>query len=142
MVTTRTELDRPAGSGTVSSSVVGGLVSAVLALLHLYVVGVAGLAGVLLLFVVWPLVGGIVAAVGVGGLVRERPLAGALAGTYGAIVVSLVVLLTGAVGLWSSFITSYFGVSLWPVFFAFTLLSLVTWTVFGYVAGYATNRSS
>lgn len=139
MVTTHTQRDRSAESG-VNSSVVGGLVSAVLGLLHLYVLGVGDLVGVALLFVVWPLVGGIVAAVGVGGLVRERPLAGALAGTYGALVVSAVVLLTGAVGLWSSFITSSFGVSLWPVFFTVALVTLVAWTVFGYVGGYATNR--
>ena len=141
MVTTHTQQDRPAVTGA-NSSIVGGLVSAVLGLLHLYVLGVGGWAGVALLFVAWPIVGGIVAAVGVGGLVRERPLAGALAGTYGAVVVSVVVLLTGAVGAWSSFITSAFGVSLWPVFFTVALVTLITWTVFGYVGGYATNRPS
>ena len=141
MVTTHTALDRPVGSG-VSSSLVGGVASAVLGLLHLYVLGVGGLAGTVLLFVVWPIVGGIVAAVGVGGLTRERPLAAALAGAYGALAVSAVVLVTGALGLWSSYITSTFGVSLWPVFFALALVTLVTWTVFGYVAGYATVRPS
>jgi len=129
----------PAGT---SSSVVGGLVSLVLALIQLYFVSVGGLAGTLLLFVVWPLVGGIIAAAGIGGLVREQPLAGALAGTYGALVTSLVVLLTGAAGLWSSYITTTFGVSLWPVFFATTLLTVISWTVFGYVAGYLVGRSS
>jgi len=141
MVTTHTQQDRPTVTGA-NSSIVGGLVSAVLGLLHLYVLGVGGWAGVALLFVVWPIVGGIVAAVGVGGLIRERPLAGALAGTYGAVVVSVVVLLTGVVGAWSSFITSTFGVSLWPVFFTVALVTLITWTVFGYVGGYATNRPS
>ena len=139
MVTTHTEYGQPVVKGT-SSSLVGGLVTAVLGLLHLFVLGVGGWAGVALLFVVWPLVGGIVAAVGVGGLARERPLAGALAGTYGAVFVSAVVLLSGAVGAWSSFITGAFGVGLWPVFFALTLVTLVTWTVFGYVGGYATDR--
>lgn len=141
MVTTHTEHDRPAGAGA-NSSVVGGLASAALGLLHLYVLGVGGWAGIGLLFVVWPIVGGIVAAVGVGGLTRERPLAGALAGAYGAFVLSIVVLLTGAVGLWSSFITSTFGVSLWPVFFTVALVTLIAWTVFGYVGGYATIRPS
>ena len=139
MVTTHTQVDRPTGLG-MSSSVVGGVVSGALGLLHLYVFGVGGWAGIALMFVVWPLVGGILAAVGVGGLVRERPLAGALAGTYGAVIVSVVVLLAGAAGLWSSFITSSVGVSLWPVFFATALVTIITWTVFGYVAGYATDR--
>lgn len=141
MVTTHTERDRPVGS-EVGSSVVGGLASAVLGLLHLFVLGVGGWAGIALLFVVWPIVGGIVAAVGVGGLTRERPLAAALAGAYGALVVAAVVLVTGLLGLWSPYITSAFGVSLWPVFFALTLVTLITWTVFGYVAGYATVRPS
>lgn len=141
MVTTRTEHDRSTAQGAVSSSLVGGLVAAVLALLDLYAVGIGGWAGIALMFVVWPIVGGILAAVGVGGLVHERPLAGALAGAYGALIVALVVLVTGAAGLWSSFITTSFGVSLWPVFFAFTLVTIISWTVFGYVAGYATIRS-
>lgn len=139
MVTTHTEGTAATGGGA-SSSVVGGVVSAVLGLLHLYVLGVGGWAGVALLFVVWPIVGGIVAAVGVGGLVRERPLASALAGAYGAIIVSVVVLLAGAAGVWSTFIVSNVGVSLWPVFFATALVTLLSWTVFGYVAGYATAR--
>ena len=141
MVTTHTERKRTVEAG-VGSSVVGGLASAVLGLLHLYVLGVGGWAGIALLFVVWQIVGGIVAAVGVGGLTRERPLAAARAGAYGALVVSAVVLVTGALGMWSSFITSAFGVSLWPVFFAVTLVTLITWTAFGYVAGYATVRPS
>lgn len=139
MVTTHTEGTAATGWET-SSSVVGGLVSAVLGLLHLFVLGVGGWAGVVLLFVLWPVVGGIVAAIGVGGLVRERPLAGALAGAYGALIVSVVVLLAGAAGVWSTFIVSNVGVSLWPVFFATALVTLLTWTVFGYVAGYATAR--
>jgi len=139
MVTTHTE-DTAATGGGASSSVVGGVLSAVLGLLHLYVLGVGGWAGVALLFVVWPIVGGIVAAVGVGGLVRERPLAGALAGAYGAVIVSVIVLLAGAAGVWSTFIVSNVGVSLWPVFFATALVTLLSWTVFGYVAGYATAR--
>lgn len=141
MVTTHTDVDRPLG-GQVGSSVVGGLVAAVLGLLHLFVLGVGGWAGIGLLYVVWPIVGGIVAAVGLGGLTRERPLAGALAGTYGALIVSVLVLLTGAAGLWSPFVTSTFGVSLWPVFFTVSLVTLVTWTVFGYVGGWATDRPS
>lgn len=141
MVTTHTGHDRSVGP-EVGSSVVGGLVSALLGLLHLFLLGVGGWAGIGLLFVVWPIVGGIVAAVGVGGLTRERPLAAALAGTYGAVILSAVVLVTGALGLWSSFITSAFGVSLWPVFFALALATLITWTVFGYVAGYAAVRPS
>jgi len=139
---THTQHGRAMGPAGTSSSVVGGLVSLVLALIQLYFVSVGGLAGTLLLFVVWPLVGGIIAAAGIGGLVREQPLAGALAGTYGALVTSLVVLLTGAAGLWSSYITTTFGVSLWPVFFATTLLTVISWTVFGYVAGYLVGRSS
>lgn len=141
MVTTYTERDRPVGS-EVGSSLVGGLTSAILGLLHLYLLGVGGWAGIALLFVVWPIVGGIVAAVGVGGLTRERPLAAALAGAYGALVVAAVVLVTGLLGLWSPYITNTFGVSLWPVFFALTLVTLIAWTVFGYVAGYATVRPS
>lgn len=139
MVTTHTERGRATGVGA-SSSVVGGIVSAVLGLIHLYVLGVGGWAGVALLFVVWPIVGGIVAAVGVGGLVHERPLAGALAGTYGAVIVSVIVLLAGAAGVSSTFIVSNVGVALWPVFFATALVTLLTWTVFGFVAGYATAR--
>lgn len=126
--------------GGVRGDVVGGAVVAVLGLLHLFLLQVGGILGWLLLFVVWPLVGGAVAA-----FVEDRrtgsvdPTVGPLAGVFGSIVVSLLVLLTGLVGLWSGFIVTNIGVSLWPVFFAVLVSFTVLWTVFGYVGGYATR---
>lgn len=140
MVATHIGHDRSVGPA-IGSSVFGGLVSSFLGLIHLFLLGVGGWIGIGLLFVLWPLLGGIVAAVGmIGGLTRERPLAAALSGTYGALVLSAILLVSGALGMWSTFITSTFGVSLWSVFFTFTLATVITWTVFGYVAGYATAR--
>ncbi|MFP4591353.1 MAG: hypothetical protein ACLFM8_07830 [Halobacteriales archaeon] len=139
MVATSTGHER-SGEVAVGSSVLGGLVSSILGLLHLFLLGVGGWLGIGLLFVVWPVLGGVVAAVGIGGLTRERPLAAALSGTYGAAIVSVVVLVSGGLGFWSAFITRTFGVSLWSVFFTFALASIITWTVSGYVAGYAADR--
>lgn len=127
------------GTGKWSPDVAGGAVVALLGLLHVFVLQVGGLGGFLALLVGWPLVGGVVAA-------RLAPaearLRGALAGVFGALVVTLVVLLTGLVGLWSTFITANIGVSLWPVTFAVLLMLTVPWTVFGYTGGYLAERTA
>lgn len=142
MGASRTERIDPSGIEQVSGSVAGGVVLAVLGLLHVFVLQVSGLVGGLLLFVVWPLVGGAVAA-------RlseartppdESSLPGVLAGAYGAGVVSVVVLLAGVAGLWTPFIHGTFGVTLWAVVFTVFVVTAITWTVFGYAGGYLARR--
>lgn len=131
-----------ASRGGIRGDLVGGTVVAILGLLHLYLLQVGGVLGGLLLFVVWPLLGGAAAT-----FVEDRrsgsvdPTVGPLAGVFGSLVVSLLVLLTGLVGSWSGFIVTNIGVSLWPVFFAVLVSFTILWTVFGYVGGYATRAA-
>jgi hypothetical protein len=116
------------GTG-LSPDVGGGIVAAVLGLLHLFVLNVGGAVGILVLFVGWPLIGGTVAArlspVG------DERVAGVVAGVLGAIFATIVVFLAGIAGLWSSLITTTFGVALWPVTLGLLLMLLLTWSVFG-----------
>lgn len=127
------------GADTWPPDVAGGAVVAVLGLLHVFVLQVGGFGGFLALLVGWPLVGGMVAS----RLAKtDARLRAALAGTFGALVVTLVVLLTGLAGLWSTFLTANVGVSLWPVTFAVLLMLTVTWTVFGYAGGYLAERTA
>lgn len=131
--------------GGPNSDVIGGVVTAVLGLLHLFVLQIGGTVGVLLLFVAWPLVGGAVGAA----LDRDRhpnrdrelPLIGALSGVFGAVMMTLVTLVVGFVGLWSGFIYATFGSGLASVTITLTMVSVITWTVFGYVGGYTARQA-
>jgi len=120
----------------VSADVAGGIVVAALGVLHLYVLQVGGLVGFLVLLAGWPLVGGTVAA---RLSASDERVSALLAGAFGALVTALVVLLTGIAGMWPGFVTANFGVTLWPVTFTVFLLLAITWTVFGYVAGYVSE---
>ncbi|MFB6131155.1 MAG: hypothetical protein ABEJ28_10085 [Salinigranum sp.] len=130
---------RTSGS-RIGPAAIGGAVLAVLALLHLFVVQLGGAIGVSLLLVGWPLVGGGVAAALPSREARPPRMSGLLAGAYAGFVVGLVVLLSGWAGLWSPFVATTFGVEFWPVVFAAWLVFLVSWAVFGFVAGYAVER--
>lgn len=119
----------------VTADVVGGAVIAVLGLAHLFGLQLAGTVGFAALLAGWPLVGGSVAS-RLSARAADAPVAGAVAGAFGAFTVALVVLLTGFAGAWSSFITTNVGVTLWPVTFATLATLAISWTVFGYVGGY------
>jgi Zn-dependent protease len=123
-----------------SASAVGGAIIAILGLLHLFVAQVGGALGVLLLVVVWPLVGGAVAAY-LTEETRQPRISGLLSGAYAGFVVGLVVLLAGLANLWTPFITNSFGVAFWGVVFSAWLTFLVSWTVFGFTGGYAVERA-
>lgn len=123
-----------------SASAVGGAVIAVLGLLHLFVAQVGGVLGVLLLIVVWPLVGGAVAAY-LSEPARQPRISGLLAGAYAGFVVGLLVFLAGLANLWTPFITAAFGIAFWGVVFSAWLTFLVSWTVFGFTGGYAVERA-
>lgn len=121
----------------VRSDTIGGGVVAVLALLHLFLLQVGGFLGVLLLFAIWPLIGGAVASYLETASDGDSPITvGPVAGAFGAITVSVLVWLAGLGGMWSGFITTTFGVSLWPVSFAILVSFTVLWTVFGFVGSY------
>lgn len=125
--------------GDWSPDVTGGAVVALLGLFHVFVLQVGGIGGFLALLVGWPLVGGLLAA----RLSPTEPrVRSALAGTFGALVVTLVVFLTGLVGFWPTFVTANLGVSLWPTTFAVLLMLTVTWTVFGYAGGYLAEHTA
>lgn len=118
---------------------VGGAVMAILGLLHLFALQVGGFVGAVLLFLAWPVIGGAVATYVEDSRGGTPDLTvGAVSGVFGALVVSVVVFLTGLAGLWSNFIVANIGVSLWPVFFAVLVAFTILWTVFGFVGGYAT----
>jgi|GEM_PF-5839446 len=120
-----------AGTGMPSADIVGGAVIAVLGIVHLFAVQLGGFIGYAALLVGWPLIGGTVAArLAVPG--NER-VVGVLAGAFGALATGIVILFTGYLGMWSGFITSGFGVTLWPVTFGMLLMFLVAWSVFGLV---------
>lgn len=129
----------------VNGDVVGGGVLAVLALLHLFVLGIGGAVGALLLLVVWPLIGGAVGTYFNNEYrpERERDLAvvGAVAGVFGTATIAIVLLLSGIAGLWPPFVFDFFGTQLAPVVIGATVLFALTWTVFGYVGGYATREA-
>lgn len=125
---------------SVGGHIVGGLLTTVLALLQLYLVSATGLLASGVLVVVWPLVGGAVAATIELTRGHETALAGVLAGAYGAFVLTVVVFLAGIAGLWSAGIHLTFGVSLWPVVFTVLVVTGTGWTVFGYVGGYLASQ--
>jgi hypothetical protein len=125
---------------SVSGPVVGGLASTVLALLHLFAVPLGGLAGLLLYLVVWPALGGAAATAVTARRDRDASVAGVLAGAYGAVVLSVLVLLTGVAGLWSALIHTTFGVVLWPVVFAVLVVTTLSWAIVGWASGTVTRQ--
>lgn len=118
-----------------TADVVGGGVIAVLGLLHVFGLQLGGTVGFVALLVGWPLVGGSVAS-RLSARREDAQVDGAVAGTFGALLVTLVVFLTGLAGAWPSFVVTNVGVSLWPVTFAMLATLTISWTVFGYVGGY------
>jgi small-conductance mechanosensitive channel len=120
-----------------SGDVLGGVILTVLGLLHLFGLEIGRLVGFILLLGVWPLVSGSVAAYWENRLRTDHwAITSSLTGVLAAVIVSVVVLLTGYVGVWSSFITQSIGVSLWPVTFTTLTVLTICWTVLGYIGGY------
>lgn len=122
-----------------SGDVIGGALLAGIGLLHLFVLQIGGWLGIGLLVVVWPLLGGVI-----GGTLAIRrdgetspQLAGAITGVFGAVTTVVVTMLAGFAGLWNDFITTTFGTEIVPVAIAMTMILVITWTVFGFVGGYA-----
>lgn len=136
MATTQNASSTGGLSLPVSGRTIGGIIVALLSLLHLFVIQLGGTAGWLLLLVIWPLIGGIVAAYLEIGVThpRDLPIVGGVAGVLGAIITVLVILVTGFFGLWSSFIFDSFGVDLAPVVISFAMVFVISWTAFGYIA--------
>lgn len=124
-----------------SGDVVGGAVTAVLGLLHVFGLQVGGAIGFLLLLVVWPLIGG-----GIGSRVerardgRDWGTTSTLTGVFAALVTAVLVLLAGVAGAWPGFVTTNFGVTLWPVFFTVLVLFTLAWTVSGYAGGFVERQ--
>lgn len=129
----------------VNADVIGGAVLMVLAVLHLFLLQVGGLVGVVLLLFVWPLVGGGVAAYldhdRGPDLDRELTLTSTLAGVFGAVTVTAILLFTGIVGVWSGFIYRTFGSELISVTVSVFVLLTICWSVSGFVAGYAFRQT-
>ena len=90
------------------------------------------------MLIVWPLLGGGAAAFF---SVRpsDRPVDGAVAGTFAALTATLLVLLSGLAGAWPSFVTANVGVTLWPVTLATLVATTIAWTVFGYLGAAAAD---
>ena len=141
MGSTQTGTIDPYVPETMRGYVLGGLTSVVLALLQLFVVSLTGVLATVLLVVVWPALGGGLAATVVAERGDDPSLSGVLAGAYGALVLTLVVFLTGVAGVWTAGIHGTFGVALWPVTFATLVVTVIGWTVFGYAGGYLATRA-
>lgn len=139
MGSTETATAEHQSSGGLSGDVVGGLITLILGVFHLYVLQKGGTVGFAGFFVVWPLIGGAVATVIERSSVRDWATVSTLAGVFGAIGISLIVLLTGFAGAWPGFIPRSFGTSLWPVTFAVLIEVSIAWFVFGLVGGFITH---
>lgn len=118
----------------IPSDVAGGAVIALLALIQVVAVSSGGVLAFAVLLVLWPLAGGATAAF-FSNQPRDRAVKGAVAGVFGSLTATLLVLLSGFAGVWPGFVTANIGVSLWPVTFATLVGSMLAWTVFGYVGG-------
>lgn len=140
------ESDQMAGTDgiTISGDIVGGVIIAVLGLMHLFLLGIGGMAGLMLLFFVWPIIGGAVAAYYDFAQRPERSrdlaITGGVSGVFAAVAVGVVVFLTGYFGSWTGFITDTFGVGLVTTTIGLSMLLIITWTVSAYVAGYFVRR--
>jgi len=120
-----------------SGDVVGGALITVLGLVHLFGLQLGGGLGFALLLGAWPMLGGAIAArVGRRRGGKDWGTASAVAGVFAGAVVTVVVFLTGVAGVWSGFITTSFGVTLWPTVFAVFVLFMLSWTVFSYAGGF------
>lgn len=124
----------------VTADVVGGSVAAVLGLVHVFGLQLGGLVGFAALLFGWPLVGGSVAS-RLSSRREDAAVDGAVSGTFGALFVTALVFVTGLAGAWPGFVVRNVGVSLWPVTFALLAMLTISWTVFGYVGGYAATLS-
>lgn len=139
MGSTETATGEHQSTGGLSGDVVGGLITLILGLIHLYVLQLGGTVGFAVFFVVWPLIGGAVATVIERSSIRDWATVSTLAGVFGAIGISLLVLLTGFAGTWPPLIPRSFGASLWPVTFAVLIEVSIAWFVFGLVGGFITH---
>jgi len=124
----------------IPADVAGGGVIVLLALFQTLVLGDGGLLAFAVLLVVWPLVGGAVAAF-FSARHSDRPVDGAVAGTFAALTATLLVLLSGVAGAWPAFITTNVGVTLWPVTLATLVATTLAWTVFGYLGAAAADQA-
>ncbi len=125
----------------IPSDVAGGGLVVLLAILQTLALPSGGLAAFVALLVVWPLLGGAVAAF-FSGDPEDRAVDGAVAGAFASLTATVLVLLTGFVGAWPSFLTSNVGVSLWPVTFATLIATMLAWTVFGYLGALGVERAA
>jgi len=124
-----------------SGDVVGGALITVLGLLHLFGLQLGGWLGFVLLLGLWPMLGGAVAArVGRRRGGKDWGTASAVAGVFAGAAVTVVVFLTGVAGIWSGFITTAFGVTLWSTVFAVFVLFMLTWTVSSYTGGFVEQK--
>lgn len=126
--------------------IVGGVVLAILGVLHLFVFQLSGVGGLVLFLMVWPLVGGVV-----GTLVEEttdrKPardprVTAALSGVFGSFITVVLVFLTGVAGLWTAFIHSTFGTELLPVSLGALILLTISWTVLAFIGGFVYRRAT
>jgi hypothetical protein len=141
MATTDSAVDGQLENLGWSGDVVGGALITVLGLLHLFGLQLGGWLGFVLLLGVWPMLGGAVAArVGRRRGGKDWGTASAVAGVFGAAAVTVVMFLTGVAGVWSGFVTTAFGVTLWSTVFAVFVLFMLTWTVFSYAGGFVEQQ--
>ncbi|WP_331235044.1 hypothetical protein [Natronorarus salvus] len=128
----------------ITGDIVGGALLTILSLIHIYVIGAGGTLGWILLLVLWPILSGLVGASVEHSVdptrVAELPLIGAIAGVFGAVATTLILLLLGWLGIWSSFIYNELGVDLVTVSLGIAILFTITWTVAGFVGGYVVQR--
>lgn len=127
-----------------SGDVIGGVVLAVLGILHLFVLQLTGIEGFVLLLAVWPLASGVV-----GTLVerardsgQDTRVTAALTGVFGAVITVALIFLAGLAGLWSVFIHTTFGTGLLPGTLSALILLTIAWTVFAYIGGYLYRQAT
>lgn len=129
-----------------SGDVVGGVVLAFLGIIHLFVLQLSGIGGSVLLFAVWPLLGGAVGSFVEQSLDRDPPqdlrLTAVLSGVFGALITVALILLTGLGGLWSGFIHTTFGVELLPVTLSALILLTISWAVLASIGGFVHRRAT
>lgn len=129
-----------------SGDIVGGVILAILGLLHLFVFQLAGVGGFVVLLLVWPLVGGAIGTF-IGETADRTPaqdprITAALSGVFGSLITVALVFLTGLIGLWTAFIHTTFGTELLPVSLGVLILLTISWTVFAFIGGFIYRRAS
>lgn len=142
------EAEQSSGTNSldITGDVVGGIILAVLGLLHLFLIQLGGGIGIVVLFFVWPLIAG---AIGAYYDLTQRPdrsraltITGAVSGVFGAVAVGIIVFVAGVVSIWSGFITDTFGSGLMATTLGLTFLLIITWTVSAFVAGYIVREAA